>query len=156
MNVFNYNTILCYCQHIFVLSGGFLGNGIAARLKTVRENMGLTQNEFAEKLAVSQTVISRYERGDVKPASEFIISLIQKCNINANWLLTGNGLMFIVQNVSEDVLKVENKEKNTIVELVDLLTNLPEEKRKECLVICKEKKLLYELLLEREAKTKKK
>lgn len=44
-------------------------------LKTLRKKRGLTQEELAEKIYVSRTLISKYESGTVFPSEENIASL---------------------------------------------------------------------------------
>jgi DNA-binding transcriptional regulator YiaG len=38
-----------------------------ARVKTIRIRLGLTQEQFAEKLRVDGNIVSRWERGGTKP-----------------------------------------------------------------------------------------
>lgn len=65
------------------------------RLQNIRKNLNLTQKEFAEKLNERQAYISRYESGASKIQSELIEKLAKIFNVNAHWLITGEGDMFI-------------------------------------------------------------
>lgn len=38
------------------------------KLKTIRRSLGLTQQEFADRLGVQKTTLSRYERGERSPS----------------------------------------------------------------------------------------
>lgn len=48
------------------------------KLKTFRKSHGLTQNEFADKLGIERSNISRYENGDTLPSIE---TFLEMCNI---------------------------------------------------------------------------
>lgn len=68
------------------------------RLREIREKLHLQQGEFAQQLEVVQQQLSKYERNKNKPSAEVFAKLIEKFNININWLLTGEGKMFIETN----------------------------------------------------------
>ena len=64
------------------------------RIKQIRLSMNINQTSYAELTNTSQSNISKYERGELKPTLEFLISLHEKLNVNINWVLTGKGSMF--------------------------------------------------------------
>jgi len=72
------------------------------RLKQIRVAINLQQGEFADKLGIHQQQLSKYERGENKPSYDFFIKLGEIFNVNINWLLTGQGSMFLPGNCSED------------------------------------------------------
>lgn len=41
-------------------------------IKDIRENLSLTQSEFAEKLGTSQVAVSRWEKGIVRPGVDYL------------------------------------------------------------------------------------
>lgn len=59
------------------------------RLKIVRGN--IAQEEFAEKMQVSKSTVSNYERGVRIPDAEYLIKICKTYNVNPTWLLTGEG-----------------------------------------------------------------
>lgn len=67
---------------------------ISQKIKILRNQLGLSQNEFANQLDTLPTTISKYERGEIKPSFDFLAKLGNKFNTNLNWLLTGEGEMF--------------------------------------------------------------
>ena len=73
----------------------------------IRKYLGLTQDKFAEKLETSQNQISKYEKGQVELPFKIINNLNKVFNININWLLTGNGLMFENEAGDKDNFKQE-------------------------------------------------
>ena len=72
------------------------------RIKNIRELLGLKQTEFAKKLDVPNSTIHKYENGVVEPSSKFLSKIAKKFNINMNWLLTGEGQMFLNDSSSDD------------------------------------------------------
>lgn len=58
-----------------------------SRLKILRERENLSQAELARQMGISQTQISRWERGDVVPASDALRAVAQQFNVTADYLL---------------------------------------------------------------------
>jgi len=65
------------------------------RIKKIRLTLNLCQKDFAQLLETSQSNISKYERGEMKPTLDFLINLNEKLNVNLNWVLIGKGHIFI-------------------------------------------------------------
>lgn len=77
------------------------------RLRKLRKSLNKQQGEFANDLGILQQQYSTYERGTRKPSTEIYNKLIEIFNVNLNWLLTGNGSMFLDKN--SDVITVKLK-----------------------------------------------
>ena len=76
-----------------------------ANLREVRTKMGISQGEMAKSLKMLQSQYSNYERGISKPSFEVLEKLVKLHNININYLLTGNGAMFITSELEKDLIK---------------------------------------------------
>ena len=63
------------------------------RIKEVRKSLGLTQNEFGEKLGVRGNTITNYESNSRKPSNAIISAICREFQINETWLRTGEGEM---------------------------------------------------------------
>ena len=65
--------------------------GLAAIGRRIRETRGFdrTQEEFANRLRISQGQLSKYERGLVLPSCEVLIRLKEEFGVDIDWLLTG-------------------------------------------------------------------
>ena len=50
---------------------------------------------MSAQISVSYRAYSSYERGDRKPSFELLEKLVEKFNVNLNWLIAGNGNTFI-------------------------------------------------------------
>lgn len=64
---------------------------MGTRINYVRKKMKLTQKEFAEDLAISQTHVSKLEKDIEKPSSILIRLISIKYNIVEEWLISGEG-----------------------------------------------------------------
>lgn len=65
------------------------------RIKELRKELKLTQQEFADELKISRGNIGAYEVGKNAP-SDAVVSLICKTfNVNEEWLRVGVGDMFL-------------------------------------------------------------
>lgn len=77
------------------------------RLKRLRKELDITQQEFADKLGTARNNIAGYETGKRQP-SDAVISLICKTDfpkgrVNETWLRTGEGEMFIEASRDEQI-----------------------------------------------------
>ena len=57
------------------------------RLRQIREEQGLTQKQFAERIGSTERGVRRYEAGEREPAFRVIISILDNVNVDANYLL---------------------------------------------------------------------
>ncbi|MCT7947682.1 XRE family transcriptional regulator [Shewanella septentrionalis] len=62
---------------------------IHKRIKERRKMSKLTQQCLADRLLLSKTAISQWERGINKPSSSILSDLCKVLNVNEEWLLTG-------------------------------------------------------------------
>jgi transcriptional regulator with XRE-family HTH domain len=61
--------------------------------KRLRELRGfdLTQEQFAEELGISQSQLSKYERGVAGPPADVLFFVKKRFQVSIDWLLTGEG-----------------------------------------------------------------
>ena len=57
------------------------------RLKELREEKNLTQNDIAKAINTSRPNIGRWEKGENEPSSSAVIALAQFFNVSADYLL---------------------------------------------------------------------
>lgn len=60
---------------------------IGQRLAAMRKERGLTQTEFAKALGLSQSMMSDYERGELRLHGELILQIVQILDVSADDLL---------------------------------------------------------------------
>ena len=73
------------------------------RLKKLRKNLDLTQQEFANKIGIARGNIGAYEVGKNAPSDAVISLICKQFNVDENWLRTGEGEMFIKQTRDEQI-----------------------------------------------------
>lgn len=61
---------------------------VGRRLRELR-GFETTQKEFARQLGISQSQLSRYEKGKSEVGSEALIRITQRFKKSVEWLLTG-------------------------------------------------------------------
>lgn len=67
---------------------------IGERIKAVRDELNMTQAEFAEKLGTARNTIANYEIGRREPMEATIKSICREFNVNYDWLKEGIGETF--------------------------------------------------------------
>lgn len=63
---------------------------LGRRLRELR-GFDLTQREFADELDISQSQLSKYERGLVVPPADVLFFVKKRFKVSIDWLLTGEG-----------------------------------------------------------------
>nr|DAZ49536.1 MAG TPA: Repressor protein CI [Caudoviricetes sp.] len=79
------------------------GDEMNERLKQLRKELNLTQQEFADKLGTARNNIAGYETGKRNPSDAAISLICTKYNVNENWLRTGEGDMFVKLSYSDEI-----------------------------------------------------
>lgn len=65
------------------------------RLKELLYTLDITATELATKLSVTKSTISSALNGNSLPSSKVLMPLGEVFNVNINWLLLGQGEMFL-------------------------------------------------------------
>jgi transcriptional regulator with XRE-family HTH domain len=68
---------------------------IGERLQEIRTHLGYLQKAFAKEMEISGASLSEIEAGNVKPRFELIYNITRKFDVNINYLLHGEGEMFM-------------------------------------------------------------
>lgn len=71
------------------------------RLKTLRNALGMTLEEFGRKVGVTRSAIGRIEKGDRGVTEQMCLSICREFNVNEDWLRYGTGEMFITRTRSQ-------------------------------------------------------
>ena len=75
------------------------------RIKLVRKDVSLTQEEFGSELGVSRIAITTYETGRVIPDKSIRLLICEKFYVNETWLETGEGAIYKEKSgISPDLL----------------------------------------------------
>lgn len=75
---------------------------IPKRIKRIRETISYSQKQMCEFFHMSQSNYTKIENGHLNPNLEFMLILRTKFNINLNWLIAGEGEMYIRDSAIDD------------------------------------------------------
>lgn len=73
------------------------------RIKKIRKELDLTQQEFADKLGIKRNTVASYETGKSNLSDGAVSLICREFNVNEEWLRTGKGEMFIEQSQDEQI-----------------------------------------------------
>lgn len=76
---------------------------IGERIKKVRKAIGLTQQDFADKIGIKRNSLANYEIGRNTPLDAILVSICREFDVNETWLRTGEGEMFVPQSRDEEI-----------------------------------------------------
>ena len=65
------------------------------RIKKLRKDLELTQQEFADKIGMKRNTIANYETNRNEPSNSVISLICKTFNVSEQWLRTGEGEMFL-------------------------------------------------------------
>lgn len=68
---------------------------VGERLKTARKTLKLTMDDMRDISGYSKSLISSAENGLKKPSVVYLFTLLDKFNVNINYILCGEGKMFL-------------------------------------------------------------
>lgn len=102
------------------------------RIKQIRKELDLTQQEFADRIGIARGNVGAYEVGKNAPSDAVISLICREFNVNEHWLRTGQGEMFVKQSRNEQMAKLTrmllNEEEDSFKNrLISVLANLKEE-----------------------------
>ncbi|MDE6657922.1 MAG: helix-turn-helix domain-containing protein [Oscillospiraceae bacterium] len=76
-------------------------NAINERIKLIRKDNNLTQKQFAKRILVTQSYLSRLESGKEIPNEKLIKLIALEFNVPTGWLENGVGSKTIVKGVND-------------------------------------------------------
>lgn len=79
---------------------------LKGRLKALRKELRLTQQEFADRVGISRGNIGAYEVGKNAPSDAVISLICREFHVNEEWLRTGNGEMFVEETPDEEFMRM--------------------------------------------------
>ncbi len=84
---------------------------IRERVKLIRKELGLTQDQMSQRLGIGKAALSMIETGKSGLSNRNMNILVQEFNVNSDWLESGQGKMF---NSSPDMQKFLLKSDNPL------------------------------------------
>ncbi len=89
----------------------------ASRLKQAREQAGLTQQAFADKLGVTKNSISNYENGVSSPKWDILLNIFDVLHVDPNFLYQDNFSPIEAASLRSAIQAVDEQEQAQISEL---------------------------------------
>lgn len=89
----------------------------ASRLKQAREQAGLTQQAFADKLGVTKNSISNYENGVSSPKWDVLLKIFDVLHVDPNFLYQDNFSPIEAASLRSAIQAVDEQEQAQISEL---------------------------------------
>ena len=89
---------------------------VGERVRIVRKDLGLTQEEFGEKLSLVASSISLIESGAVRMTERTTQGICREFGVNRAWLINGEGDMYDSKEPDANML---------ILEFSDILKKYP-------------------------------
>ena len=81
------------------------------RLKEIRKNIcPKSAADFAASLGMEYRTYASYERGERKISAELVKQLMLEHNVNAKWLFTGTGEMFLKEENTNTLQPKDNEQ----------------------------------------------
>ena len=102
------------------------------RLKVLRKELRLTQQELADRVGISRGNIAAYEVGKNSPSDAVISLICREFNVNEVWLRNGSGSMFQERSEEDEIKSLvsslldPNRDKmyDVIIEFMKVYTSL--------------------------------
>lgn len=100
---------------------------LGTRLRALRENRGLTQQQLGERLNAAPSRISRYESGGAVPEAETLVTLATILEVTLDELIVGRPTSFEDDAVRDvrlrerirELEKVDRKYREAAIEVID-------------------------------------
>lgn len=101
------------------------------RIYTLRKTLNLSMEKFGNKLSISKSSISGFEKGTTKPSEQTLKFMCKEFNVNYLWLTEGIGEMFETPDtaLNDLVMQYDLNEVDTF--LIKAYLNMSKEERAE-------------------------
>jgi transcriptional regulator with XRE-family HTH domain len=97
---------------------------IVKRLRKAKDQLGKSLSDISAEVGLSKSYLSGIFWGKATPNMEFFIQFARKYRVNANWLLIGDGDMFLDGAGGAAAKEEYNAEREIVKDiLVELLTD---------------------------------
>lgn len=93
--------------------------GLPERLRELREKYGFSQSDVANRLNVTSSVISSYERGERNPSLPIILKISYIYNCSVDYLLGKNN--DDSSHIYIDVTELSEKQRKAVNDLVNAI-----------------------------------
>ena len=99
------------------------------RIKTLRNELKMTQDAFGSRIGLKRNSIAQIELGTRTPSNQVIVSICREFDVNENWLRTGEGSMLRERSRNDelaaffgDLLKSEPDFRHRLISVLSRLS----------------------------------
>lgn len=82
---------------------------VASRTKELRKSLGLTQQQFADRLHITRGAVSNWDFGRSDPSDSAISLICREFNVREAWLRDGTGDMLEIKPRAEELGELVRK-----------------------------------------------
>lgn len=110
---------------------------IGNRVRFLRkENLSMTQEEFAKKIGISRSNLGNIETDTVALTDRVLISICREFDVNEEWLRTGEGEMFVQLSQEEELAEFladiqKSDDSDPVKKILLAFMRLPKDKQEE-------------------------
>ena len=101
------------------------------RIKQIRLELGLTQQEFADRIKVKRNTVATYEMGRSTPSDSVIALICKEFNVNEEWLRYGKGKPYRDKDMDFEAIcsEINVKDEKAKVAIMKYYELSPEDKK---------------------------
>jgi repressor LexA len=106
---------------------GAIKSTIGDRIRKARENKEIDQATLSDKVGIATRTLQRWEKGEQVPGGDFLMQIARATGVRPDWLLTGDGDMYLRTDRSPNILRFRQDSTFRKVNLVQipLLSSVP-------------------------------
>ena len=104
---------------------------IGKRIKEHRELIGLTQEQFAEKIGLTPNYISTVERGAAFPRFDKLIAIINGLEVSADAIfcdVVDHSTKYTASHLAKQLEELSDEDQKRILQMVELMIQQAKEK----------------------------
>lgn len=79
------------------------------RIRLLRKMLGLTQQEFADKIGIKRNTVANYEIGRNEPVDSVISLICREYGVREEWIRTGSGDIFVKKTIEDELSDLAEK-----------------------------------------------
>ncbi|MBI1803968.1 MAG: helix-turn-helix transcriptional regulator [Ignavibacteriae bacterium] len=100
---------------------------LSSRIRVARENKELDQGTLSKKVDVATRTLQRWEKGNQVPDSNYLMRLAKFTGVRPEWLLTGEGEMYLSQPSRSNIIPFQKDQllKNVVLVDIPVLSSVP-------------------------------
>ncbi|MDD3012642.1 MAG: helix-turn-helix transcriptional regulator [Candidatus Gastranaerophilales bacterium] len=90
-------------------------DGIGYKIKKVRKALELSQIDMAKELSTTERTLRDYEKERFGVGYDFLIKLVERYNVNPNWLFKNEWPMFLEEDKETGIKKIPSEKKENLI-----------------------------------------